>query len=61
MSMYLNTIGLHVFLAATKKSYLDNNKHIEANAQVRHLGAHLTKNICVWFLIVIPPLQCGTP
>ena len=32
MSMYLKTIGLHVFLAATKKSYLDNSKHIEANA-----------------------------
>ena len=33
MSMYLNTLGLHVFLAATKKSYLGNSKHIEANAQ----------------------------
>ena len=33
MSMYLKTLGLHVFLAATKKSYLDNSKHIEANAQ----------------------------
>ena len=33
MSMYLKTLGLHVFLAATKKSYLGNNKHIEANAQ----------------------------
>ena len=31
--MYLKTLGLHVFLAATKKSYLDNSKHIEANAQ----------------------------
>ena len=33
MSMYLKTLSLHVFLAATKKSYLDNSKHIEANAQ----------------------------
>ena len=33
MSMYLKTIGLHVFLTATKKSYLDNSKHIKANAQ----------------------------
>ena len=33
MSMYLKTLGLHVFLAATKKSYLGNSKHIEANAQ----------------------------
>ena len=41
MSMYLKTLGLHVFLAATKKSYLDNSKHIEANAQaLRYLEAH---------------------
>ena len=33
MSMYLKIIGLHVFLTATKKSYLGNSKHIEANAQ----------------------------
>ena len=33
MSMYLKTLGLHVFLTATKKSYLGNSKHIEANAQ----------------------------
>ena len=30
--MYLKTLGLHVFLAATKKSYLGNKKHLEANA-----------------------------
>ena len=40
MSMYLKTIGLHVFLAAAKKSYLDHSKHIEANAQaLEALGA----------------------
>ena len=33
MSAYLKALGLHVYLAATKKSYLGNNKHIEANAQ----------------------------
>ena len=33
MSAYLKALGLHVYLATTKKSYLDNNKHIEANAQ----------------------------
>ena len=33
MSMYLKTLGLYVFLTATKKSYLRNSKHIEANAQ----------------------------
>ena len=32
MSMYLKTLGLHVFLASTKKSYLGNSKHIDANA-----------------------------
>ena len=41
MSMYLKTLSLHVFLAATKKSYFGNSKHIEANAQaLRHLDAH---------------------
>ena len=33
MSMYLKTLGMHVYFATTKKSYLSNNKHIEANAQ----------------------------
>ena len=33
MSMYLKTLGLHVFLAATKKCYLGNCIHIGANAQ----------------------------
>ena len=33
MSMYVKTLGLHVFLASTKKSYLDNSKHIKANVQ----------------------------
>ena len=44
MSMYLKTLGLHVFLAATKKSYLDNSKHIEANAlALKALRASLDK------------------
>ena len=52
---------MHVYLATTKKPSLDNDKHIEANAQaLEALGALLTKTIYVWFLIVIPPLQCGT-
>ena len=33
MSMYLKTLGLYVFLAATKKSYLGNSKQMEANVQ----------------------------
>ena len=40
MSMYLKTLGLHVFLAAIKKFYLGNSKHIEANAPVSY--THLT-------------------
>ena len=43
MSMYLKILGLHVFLAATKKSYLDNSKHIEANAQALALRNTLCK------------------
>ena len=30
---YLKTLGMHVYLTTTKKSYLGNNKHIEVNAQ----------------------------
>ena len=33
MSAYLKALGLHVYLVTTKKSYLGNDKHIEANAQ----------------------------
>ena len=33
MSAYLKILGLHVYLVATKKSYLANSKHIEANAK----------------------------
>ena len=33
MSIYLKTLGMHVYLTTTKKSYLDNYKHIETNAQ----------------------------
>ena len=59
--MYLKTLSLHVFLAATKKSYLDNSKHIEANAQAfEALRSTLVKIMFLWFLIVIPLLQCGT-
>ena len=33
MSMYLKSLGMHVYLFTTKKSYLDNDKYIETNAQ----------------------------
>ena len=69
MSMYLKTIGLHVFLTATKKSYLDNSKHIEANAQAPEaLRSTLSKEyLCmvsycdsafaVWNTLTSPKLQ----
>ena len=56
MSYHLKAIGIKVYLAITKKSYLSNSKHIEANAQaLEALRKSLSKD-----LIVIPPLQCGT-
>ena len=33
MSMYLKTLGMHVYLTITKKSFPSNSKHIEANTQ----------------------------
>jgi len=41
MSAYHKTLGLHVYLTATKKSNFGNDKYIEANTQViGHLGTH---------------------
>ena len=61
MSCYLKTLGLHVFLAATKKCYLGNRNHIGANAQaLEAIRARLTKIFLCLFLILIPLLQCGT-
>ena len=39
-SACLKTLGMHVYLATTKKSYLGNNKHIEANAQAINALKH---------------------
>ena len=62
MSMYLKILGIHVYLATTKKSYLRNNKHIEANAQaLLALRNTLSKYYLSMVLIVIPLLHCGTP
>ena len=33
MSTYLKILEMHVYLSTIKKSYLDNDKYIEANAQ----------------------------
>ena len=36
MSMYLKALGIHVYLATTKESYIINSKYHEANAKVIH-------------------------
>ena len=33
MTAYLKALGLHVYLATTKKTYFGNDKYSEANAQ----------------------------
>ena len=33
MNAYLKALGLHVYLTTTKKSYVGNDKYLEANAQ----------------------------
>ena len=38
--MYLKTLGMHVYLATTKKSYLGNDKNIQANAQALMVLRH---------------------
>ena len=48
MSMYLKILGLHVFLTATKKSYLDNSKYIEANAQALEALRHTKQRTFVY-------------
>ena len=40
MSIYLKTLGMHVYLTSTKKSYLDNNKYVKANTQALEALKH---------------------
>ena len=40
MSAYLKALGLHVYLITIKKSYVGNDKYLEANAQVIHAHKH---------------------
>ena len=40
MSAYLKALGLHVYLATTKKSYVDNGKYLEVNVQVMDALKH---------------------
>ena len=57
MSSYLKILGLHVYLAITKSSYITNGKYSEGNAQaLMALNHTLNKNIFLLFLIVIPLL-----
>ena len=69
MSDYLKTLGMHVYLATTKKSYLGNNKHIEANAQALDalkqtlskeylsMVSHCDSTFAVWNTLTSPKLQ----
>ena len=69
MSMYLKTLGIHVYLAAIKKSYLGNSKHIEANAQALEalrstlnkeylcMVSHCDSAFAVWNTLTSPKLQ----
>ena len=69
MSAYLKALGLHIYLAVTKKSYLGNSKHIEANTQalvaVRNtlskdflfMISHCDSVFAVWNTLNSPKLQ----
>ena len=69
MSMYLKTLGLHVFLTAIKKSYLGNTNHIEANAQALEalrntlskdylsMVSHCDSIFAVWNTLTSPKFQ----
>ena len=69
MSMYLKILSLHVFLAAIKKSYLGNSKHIEANTQALtalrstlnkeylSMVSHCDSAFAVWNTLTSPALQ----
>ena len=41
MSSYLKSLGLHVYLATTKKSYVGNGKYLRANAQAIDALKHI--------------------
>ena len=68
MSMYLKILGMQVYLATTKKSYLGNNKHLEANAQALEtlrqalskeylsMVSHCDSAFAVWNTLTSPAL-----
>ena len=67
--MYLKTLRMHVYHTITKKSYVDNDKHIEANAQalvaLRHtlskdylsMVSHCDSAFAVWNTLTSPKHQ----
>ena len=69
MSSYLKALGLHVYLTTAKKFYLDNDEHIEANAQalgaLKHILSkeylfiisHCYSAFAVWNILISPKLQ----
>jgi len=66
ISAYLKALGLHVYLATTKKSYVDNGKHLETNTQAiealrytlgkEHLFlfSHCDSTFAVWNTLISP-------
>ena len=69
MSAYLKALGLHVYLATTNKSYIDNDKYLKANAQamgaLKHtlskdylsLIFHCDSSFVVWNKLASPKKQ----
>ena len=60
MGAYLNAL-VHVYLVTTKKSYLDNDKYIQANTQVLEALRHtLSKDYLSIISHCDSALQCET-
>ena len=69
MSAYIKSLGLHVYLTTTKKSYTGNDKHIEANAQALdalkdtlnkeylYMISHCDSVFVLWNTLTSPKLQ----
>jgi len=61
MSAYLKALGLHVYLATTKKTYFGNAKYIEVNVQALDALKHtLSKDYLSIVSHCDSVLQCGT-
>ena len=69
MCAHLKTLELHVYLAATKESYLGNSKHKKANVQALNalrkslskeylnMFSHCGSTLAVWNILTSPKLQ----